>query len=62
MLNINKINIQLAVHSLAVANNVTDEQMASYIFRNFYASVNKMQVANKIKRHSVAITNLASQL
>ena len=36
MLNINKINIQIAVHELAVANHVTDEQMASYIFRNFY--------------------------
>lgn len=62
MLNINKINIQLAVHSLAVANNVTDEQMASYIFRNFYSSVNKMEVNAKIKRHSVAIFNLASQI
>lgn len=62
MLNINKINIQVAVHELAVANNVTDSQMASYIFRNFYASVNKMQVANKIKRHAVAIANLTSQI
>lgn len=62
MLNINKINIQLAVHSLAVANNVTDEQMASYIFRNFYSSVNKMEVSAKIKRHSVAIFNLASRI
>lgn len=62
MLNINKINIQLAVHSLAVASNVTDEQMASYIFRNFYSSINKMEVSAKIKRHSVAIINLASQI
>ena len=36
MLNINKLSIQVAVHELAVANHVTDEQMASYIFRNFY--------------------------
>ena len=62
MLNINKINIQIAVHELAVANHVTDEQMASYIFRNFYASINKMAISAKIKRHSVAITNLALQL
>ena len=62
MLNINKLSIQVAVHELAVANNVTDEQMASYIFRNFYASINKMTISAKIKRHSVAITNLASQL
>ena len=62
MLNINKINIQIAVYELAVANNVTDEQMASYIFRNFYTSLNKMAISAKIKRHSVAITNLASQL
>ena len=62
MLNINKINNQIAVHELAVANNVTDEQMASYIFRNFYTSLNKMAISAKIKRHSVAITNLASQL
>ena len=62
MLNINKINIQIAVHELAVANHVTDEQMASYIFRNFYTSLNKMAISAKIKRHSVAITNLASQL
>ena len=62
MLNINKLSIQVAVHELAVANNVTDEQMAAYIFRNFYASINKMAISAKIKRHSVAITNLASQL
>lgn len=62
MLNINKLEVQLEVHSLAVANNVTDEQMASYIFRNFYTSLNKMAISAKIKRHSVAITNLASQL
>ena len=62
MLNINKINIQIAVHELAIANNVTDEQMASYIFRNFYTSLNKMEISAKIKRHSVAITNLALQL
>ena len=60
MLNINKINIQIAVHELAVANHVTDEQMASYIFRNFYTFLNKMAISAKIKRHSVAITNLAS--
>lgn len=62
MLNINKLSIQIAVHELAVANHVTDEQMASYIFRNFYTSLNKMAISAKIKRHSVAITNLASQL
>lgn len=62
MLNINKLSIQVAVHELAVANNVTDEQMASYIFRNFYSSIKKMEISAKIKRHSVAITNLASQL
>ena len=62
MLNINKLSIQITVHELAVANNVTDEQMASYIFRNFYTSLNKMEISAKIKRHSVAITNLASQL
>ena len=62
MLNINKLSIQVAVHELAVANHVTDEQMASYIFRNFYTSLNKMEISAKIKRHSVAITNLALQL
>ena len=62
MLNINKLSIQVAVHELAVANNVTDEQMASYIFRNFYSSIKKMEISAKIKRHSVAITNLALQL
>lgn len=62
MLNINKINVQVTVHELAVANNVTDEQMAAYIFRNFYHSLNQMVVAAKIKRHAVAISNLASQI
>lgn len=62
MLNINKLSIQVAVHESAVANHVTDEQMASYIFRNFYSSIKKMEISAKIKRHSVAITNLALQL
>lgn len=62
MLNINKLSIQVAVHELAVVNHVTDEQMASYIFRNFYSSIKKMEISAKIKRHSVAITNLALQL
>ena len=62
MLNINKLSIQVAVHELAVANHVTDEQMASYISRNFYSSIKKMEISAKIKRHSVAITNLALQL
>lgn len=62
MLNINKLSIQVVVHELAVANYVTDEQMASYIFRNFYSSIKKMEISAKIKRHSVAITNLALQL
>lgn len=62
MLNINKINIQLAVHELAVANNVTDEQMAAYIFRNFYSSLNQMTVADKMHRHAIAIANLTLQV
>lgn len=62
MLHINKINVEVSLHDLAVANNVTDAQMASYIFRNFYESVRKMETAQKIRRHAVAITNLTSQL
>ena len=62
MLNINKLNIQLAVHSLAEANNVTDEQMASYIFRNFYHSMIQLEIKQKIHRHAMAITNLSNQL
>lgn len=58
MLNINKIQVEVEVHNLAVANNVTDSQMASYIFRMFYKAVTRRLVADKIRRHAVAIANL----
>lgn len=62
MLPINKLNVSIEVHNLAVANNVTDEQMASYIFRNFYRSLHRMGIKQKIHRHSMAIVNLSNQL
>lgn len=62
MLPINKISVSVSVHELAVANNVTDEQMAAYIFRNFYRSINELTIAAKIKRHAVAISNLTSEI
>lgn len=62
MLNINKIQVEISLHELAVANNVTDSQMASYIFRNFYRAVAHRLVADKIRRHAVAIANLTNLL
>ena len=62
MLDINKLQVNIEVHNLAIANNVTDEQMAAYIFRNFYSAINHLQKAEKIHRHAVAIANLATQL
>lgn len=62
MLNINKPAVAQALHELAVANNVTDAQMASFIFRNFYESVTHLRISMKIRRLSVAITNLSNTL
>ena len=62
MLNINKPAVAQAIHDLAVANNVTDAQMASFIFRNFYEASTHMRISMKIRRLSVAITNLSNTL
>lgn len=62
MLNINKINVEVSVHELAIANNVTDSQMAAFIFRNFYEAVKHLEVADKIHRHAVAIQHLSEQI
>ncbi len=62
MLHIDKITVSASVHALAVANNVSDAQMAAFIFRNFYEASHHMMVAGKIKRHAVAIANLTTEL
>lgn len=62
MLNINKISVEVSVHELAVANGVTDSQMAAFIFRNFYEAVKHLEVADKIRRHAVAIQHLTEQI
>lgn len=62
MLNINKITVEVSLHDLAVANNVTDAQMASYIFRNFYKAIHHLKVGEKIRRHAVAIQHLSETL
>lgn len=62
MLHIDKITVSASLHELAVANNVSDAQMASFIFRNFYEASHRMMVAQKIKRHAVAISNLTVEL
>ncbi len=61
-LKINKIEVEASLRELAEANGVTVSQMATFIFSNFYTSVRKMEVAKKIRRHSVAITNLTEEL
>lgn len=61
-LQINKIEVEAAITALAEMNGVTVSQMATFIFSNFYTSVHKMKVAKKIRRHSVAITNLSELL
>lgn len=62
MLHINKIDIEVRIHELAVANGVTDSQMAAFIFRNFYEAAKHLEVAEKIRRHAVAIQHLTEQI
>lgn len=62
MLHINKINVEVSLHELAVANNVTDAQMASFIFRNFYEAVHHLKISEKIHRHAVAIQHISETL
>lgn len=62
MLHINKINVEVSLHELAVANGVSDSQMAAYIFRNFYEAVHHLEVGAKIHRHAVAIQHLSETL
>lgn len=61
-LNINRVEAEQALHALAVANNVSDAQMADYIFRNFYVASRHLRISQKIHRLSVAITKLSETL
>lgn len=61
-LQINKLEVANAIRTLAQANGVTESQMATFIFSNFYRPVNRLEVAKRIRRHSVAITNLSELL
>lgn len=58
MLHINKQETARTLHNMAVANHVTDEQMASFIFRNFYTAREHVEKDQKIRRFAVAIANL----
>lgn len=62
MLNINKPAVAQTLHDLAVANNVSDAQMATFIFKNFYVASTHLRISQKIHRLSVAITNLSNTL
>lgn len=62
MLNINKAQVAQSLHDLAVANGVSDSQMADYIFRNFYEAARHLRISQKIHRHSMAIAHLSNQL
>lgn len=62
MLNINKPAVAQALHDLAVANNVSDAQMATFIFSNFYVPARHLRISQKISRLSKAITNLSNML
>lgn len=62
MLNIDKPAVAQALHDLAVANNVSDAQMATFIFSNFYVPSTHLRISQKIHRLSVAITNLSNTL
>ena len=61
MLNINRNQVEEIITQLSLMNNVSVEQMSSYIFREFYKSTNKMYKMSKIKRFSVSITNLVKE-
>jgi hypothetical protein len=62
MLQINKDSAREVLHALAADNNVSDSQMASWLFRNFYEAETHIAIGVKIRRLSVAITNLTDSL
>ena len=58
MLHINKIQAAESLHSLAIANGVTDSQMATFIFVNFYQATTHLSTEKKIHRSAITIANL----
>lgn len=61
-LHINKVEVETNLRNMAAQYGVTESQLAAFIFRNFYHSLRRMRISAKIRRFSVAITNLSEEL